>query len=200
MLGEELVDGDELVGDALDVVQPVHSQNELQPIELGLQLDHLVLQLLGRQHRIKARVVNPDWECVDCDCGAVECVEDVGALHVDVGTEDGGAGCHEVSDVVVDLKPDEVGGEHAPQDLLAQRKRDVDLRRREGRVQKPADLHLGLGLAEHLRQQRQVVVVDPDEVVVCACGDGQHNVAEVPVQGRITVPSLVDHVDVGVEH
>ena len=44
--------------------------------------------------------------------------------------------------VVVDLEAHEVGGEDAAQDLLAERQRLIDLGRREGRVQEPADLRL----------------------------------------------------------
>ena len=44
--------------------------------------------------------------------------------------------------VVIDLEAHEVGGEDAAQDLLAERQRLIDLSRREGRVQEPADLRL----------------------------------------------------------
>ena len=43
----------------------------------------------------------------------------------------------EVADVLVGVKAEEVGTDQARHDLIAHRKHTEDLRRREGRVQKP---------------------------------------------------------------
>ena len=51
--------------------------------------------------------------------------------------------------VVVDMEGDEVGSEHAAEELLAKRQRDVDLGRGEWCVQEPANLDFGLRVAEH---------------------------------------------------
>lgn len=82
-----------------------------------------------------------------------------------------------MSGVVVGVEPDEVAMQHTEKELIADGKNAVDLTARERRVQEEADLHILSAranlLAEHLRQQHQVVVVDPDEVsVLYLLGDG----------------------------
>ena len=63
-------------------------------------------------------------------------------------------------------RTDEVGVEHAAQQLLALRERAEDLARGKGAVQKHAAADLVEALAQQRRQDQEVVVVDPHSVGV----------------------------------
>ena len=77
-------------------------------------------------------------------------------------TQAGGA---EVASVVADLEADVVGAEHAPEKLLARRQNAIHLRRRERHVEEEPDRQPGLPAPEHLRDEHQMEVVDPDHSV-----------------------------------
>jgi hypothetical protein len=80
------------------------------------------------------------------------------------------ATAQEMPGIVVCVKSNKIAIEHALQKLLSYGQDAVDLAAGEGRVKEEADLDsaLGLGdlLAQHLRQQHQVVVVYPNKVSV----------------------------------
>ena len=68
------------------------------------------------------------------------------------------------------METQQIAVQHALQDLLSYRQDPVDFATRKRRVQEESYLHV-LGLvtelfAQHRRQQHQVIVVNPDEVVV----------------------------------
>ena len=100
--------------------------------------------------------------------------------------------------IVVNVEGDQVGSEHAAQQLLAQRQRHVDFGRWKWCVQEPADLDLGLGDPHHRGQQHQMVVMDEHQVRRgrhCVCFLGNRRVE--PLVGG---PPLVDHLRIRVEH
>ena len=61
-------------------------------------------------------------------------------------------------------KPDQVRAQHPLEDLLAPREDPQDLRGREGDMQEEADRRAVDALAEHPGHERELIVVDPDQV------------------------------------
>jgi hypothetical protein len=62
-----------------------------------------------------------------------------------------------VARIRVGLEADEVGAEHALEDLLTLWQAAEDLGRREGRVDEEGNVGLGDELADHLRSEQEVV-------------------------------------------
>lgn len=75
-----------------------------------------------------------------------------------------------MSSVIVCVEADQIALEDTEEQLFSDREDTVDLAAGERRVQEKADLDVFLCvsnlLAEHLRQEHQVVVVYPDQVTV----------------------------------
>lgn len=80
------------------------------------------------------------------------------------------AAAQEVPGVVVRVEADQVAVEDAQQQLFAHGQDAIDLAAGEGGVEEKANLDILLGianlLAQHLGQQHQVVVVNPDQVAI----------------------------------
>lgn len=91
----------------------------------------------------------------------------------------------EVTRVAVSLEADEVCSEHALENLPPFRQAPENLGRREGRMDKEADVGVGETLAKHLGREKQVVVVHEDEVTRLI--DGRDPVGEGGV-GRLVRP------------
>lgn len=75
-----------------------------------------------------------------------------------------------MSCVVVGMEPDEVAVKDAQQQFVSDGEDPVDLTAGEGRVEEEPDLDVDLGISdllpEHLGQQHQVVIMDPNQVAV----------------------------------
>lgn len=74
------------------------------------------------------------------------------------------------------MEANQVAVQNSKKDLIPDRQDAVDLAAGERGVQEEAELDVLLGranlLAEHGRQEHQVVIVDPDEIVVLhVCGN-----------------------------
>ena len=94
----------------------------------------------------------------------------------------------EVLEVGVGLEGHEVRAQEAAQHLVAPGQDAQQLRGREGDVQEEPDARLGGDVAEHARQQHQVVVVDPHRVPGLQVLEDR--VAEAPVRGHVGRPQL----------
>jgi hypothetical protein len=72
--------------------------------------------------------------------------------------------------IVVRVEANQVAVQEAAEQRLADRQDAVDLAAGEGRVQEETNLDLFVRLCdfltEHLREEHEVVVVDPDEITV----------------------------------
>jgi hypothetical protein len=86
------------------------------------------------------------------------------------------------------MEPDKVRSKEAGEDLLPPGEVAEDLERREGDVVEIPDLGIRQALPEHLREEHQVVVVDPDGVV--GPGHLHHGVAELLVHPLVDLPRL----------
>ncbi|CRK33032.1 hypothetical protein BN1708_005977 [Verticillium longisporum] len=151
VLREEDLEGVELLGHALDVIESVDTDDELDALKLALQgldalLDDGLLEALD-----KLLGVDADGEGTDSD---------EAALKLD----------SEVTSIVVRVEADEVAVKEAGEKGLAHRQDTVDFRGGEGCVQEEANLDILLGvshlLTQHLGQQHEVIVVDPDQIAV----------------------------------
>ena len=88
--------------------------------------------------------------------------------------------------VVVGMEADEVGSQHAADDLVAPRQRAERLVVGEGDVQEEPDGRIRQRLAQHRRQQHEVVVLDPQRVA--GARFGQHCLAEPFVHAPVGLP------------
>ena len=92
----------------------------------------------------------------------------------------------EVAGVGGALEADQVGSEQALDDVPAPGQLREDLQRREGNVVEEADLQVRAVLAQHLRDQLQLVVLDPHRGALGGHGGG--GVGEPAVDGPVGVP------------
>ena len=146
--------------DALRVVQPIHRDDELAAGVSRAQLidapSHVALlrqgdPLLGR---------DPDRERLEAHAAALR--ED--AVHAALEPEHLEQRAAEVVQVSVRLERDLVGAEHAAEDLLALRQDPEGLARGERDMEEEPDAGVRPRLADELRHEQQLVVLDPDEV------------------------------------
>jgi hypothetical protein len=95
-----------------------------------------------------------------------------------------------MSSIVVCMEPDQVAVEDASQQRLTDRQNPVDLAARKRCVEEEANLDVLLGvanlLAEHLGEQHQVIVVNPDQVAVLHILD--NGLGEQPVDFSVRAP------------
>lgn len=72
--------------------------------------------------------------------------------------------------VIIGVESDQIAVQYAVEDLVTDRQDSVDLTTGEGGVEEETKLDVALGVAdffaEHSRQKHEMVVVDPDQIVV----------------------------------
>lgn len=75
-----------------------------------------------------------------------------------------------MTSVVIGMESNKIAMQDTQEKLVAHRQNPVDLTAGEGRMQEKADLDILLAvtdlLAQHLRQQHQMVVMHPDQITV----------------------------------
>ena len=126
---------------------------------------------------------------VDRDRERADARDVVVATHVgavDLGVEQSPGGGDEVLRAELTLEPEQVGTEQALHDLLAPRDAGEQLVGRERDVVEEADPHVGALVAEHLRHELQVIVVDPHHRV--RRRDLRQRVGEAPVHPHVGLP------------
>ena len=94
----------------------------------------------------------------------------------------------EMANVAVGMEPNEVCSKEAGEDLSSPGQVPEDFERGKGDVVEVTDLGIGKTFPEHLREEHQVVVVDPDGVV--GPGHLHHGVAELLVHPLVNLPCL----------
>lgn len=167
MLAQKHLHGVQLLRDTLDVIQSVDTDYDLAALEGLLQLldsllDGVLLQPVGELVH-----VDTDGEGPHVNEPALVLYPVGQRVHVENPLHGG----EEMSCVVVGVEPDQVTTQDPLQDLLPDGQDSVDFTGWERRVQEPPDLDvlqvLFLDLdPQHLRDQHQMVVVHPDQVVV----------------------------------
>ena len=199
VLLEQRLDREQLLRDALDVVEPVDAEQHLHPVELRLQLGDPRAHLWALDAALEALRVDADREGVDAhrvalDAAALRIGErpvprDVPRAQRDVPAEQVGARVQEVARVLVDVEAEEVGAEQPLQELAPHRQHPEDLRRRPRRVQEPADAQPRLTLAQQAGQQHQVVVVHPHHVL--GARNRRDGVGKLGVGQAVRLPLLL---------
>ena len=166
VLGQEDLERVELLGHALDVVEAVHTDDELDALELAAQRGYALLHLGLLESLDELVRVDADGEGADGD----ELALPVDAAGGRRRAEYPRAATQEVAGVVVRVEADEVAVEQAGEEGLADGEDAVDLGGGEGCVEEEADADVLLGvanlLAQHLGEEHEVVVVHPDQVAV----------------------------------
>jgi hypothetical protein len=80
------------------------------------------------------------------------------------------AAAQKVPGVVVCVEADQIAVQHTQQELIPDRQDPINLTAGEGRVKEEANLYILSGIAnflsQHLGQQHQMVVVDPNEITI----------------------------------
>ncbi|GIF21110.1 hypothetical protein BJ973_005437 [Actinoplanes tereljensis] len=149
----------EAVLDALGVVEPVDAEQHFLVLpEIVPQLPGLVDHVRPGVQRLHLGDVDRHRERAGAHHPAVEQDRVVGALRVE---QLAGQLGHVVRGLRT-LEADQIGAEHPAQQLDPAGELHEQLGRRERHVHEEADQQVGAQLAEHLRHQLQVVVLDPD--------------------------------------
>ena len=165
---EQALEREQLLRDALRVVEPLDAEDELASRVLLLELREQ-----ARGLRVRERLAEPggvDADRVDAD--ARPAAADLDRVRLRVEPEDAQARRAEVARVVADVEADVVGAEQAAQHLLARREEPVHLGRGERRVQEEADREIGRPAPQHRGHEHEVEVVHPDARVRPASARG----------------------------
>ena len=191
MRAEQPLIGAQPAGDALGIIQPVHAQNDLA-------VSHRLIEPPGLFKRVGVRLQRLE-ELLRIDADGVHRAVHRAALvrqrvHVGGNAEYPIHGVQKILQIVERLEAHHVGAQKTPQQGLAAGQDAEKLGRREGRVEEEADFGLGEALAQHFRQQEQVVIVYPDQLVAAHLLG--HCIAEQAVDLDVGFPLVVvvDHV------
>mmetsp|Transcript_40733 Transcript_40733/g.67366 ORF Transcript_40733/g.67366 Transcript_40733/m.67366 type:complete len:529 (+) Transcript_40733:1744-3330(+) len=192
---KEQLEAQQLVGHALDVVQPVHAQQDLAPLESLHQL--LDAGDGGGLGQLVGDVVRVDADGVHAEGHEVVPVLDAPRGGLDL--QHPGAGGEEVAGVVVGMEPHEVRAGQTLQQLVAHGQDAVDLRAWEWGVEEPADSHARRPSPQLRRKAHQVVVLHPHVAPlllpqVALAPPGAHaadHLGEDPVGVLVRVPHAV---------
>ena len=159
MLGVELEQpfvGADAIRDALGVVEPVDAEQDPLPGGLGAR------RLAGACGVVL--VVDPERESAHLDRALS--MLDLARRPIGALAEHALDAVHEVRDVARVVETDQIAREQAAQDLTAPRQHPEQIEGRKRDVQEERHAHVRTQRAQVLGAAGQVVVVDPDEIVV----------------------------------
>ncbi|CAA6662280.1 unnamed protein product [Spirodela intermedia] len=177
----------ELEADALEQIDVVDAQEHRPAVELLHQLAGLLAGRRRPHNRLQLPNVHADREDLDADDPPVVFEADEPSLGPVVDPQHPAAAGEEMAGVIEGVEADHVGVEQRLEDLLPNGKRPVDLRGGEGGVEEEAELDAVKPAAEEGGENQQMVVVDPD-VVLVGVKDLRHLVGEGLVGGDVGLP------------
>ncbi len=188
----------ELVGNALGVVEPVHSQHDLLSRELGPEPGHPLRDGVAGGLLRELTEVDGDGEDADPHHAIVETrVDDPAfALHRGVGDQVVDA-LQEVLPVPRRLEAEEVVGQESPEDLEPPGEIHEDVHGGERDVEEEAETLLHPLFPEIPGRGHEVIVVHPDDVVLG--GHVPQGAGELPVHRLIDLPEPGVEVALGGE-
>ena len=192
-LGDQLAERAQPGHDALGVVEAVDAEEHLARVAERLaDLDGPLLHGLGAGQLLEARGVDRDREGRGPHGAPVGQVDQVavGLVPDPVAHQ-----AHEVAGAAGELEADQVGAEQPLEDLAAPRQLAEELGGRERDVQVEADAQVGPQVAQHLRHQLQLVVLDPDGGALGGHLGGL--LGEAPVDRDVGVPPLAVELRLG---
>src|SRR5215469_351119 len=175
--------GPQPLRNSFGVIQSVDRKQHFSPVVTPLPVGVVLCGL--RIALQKARIFlgrNPDRECLEAHRTTSQ--RDLGdpALHAEHAQQRG----TELLQMRMRLKGKQIGSEEPFQQLFAPRQDGEDLRGWEWYVQKETDGSVRKSLAQHLRQEYQVVIVNPDQVLRSVTLD--YRLTEDSVRFDIGVP------------
>ena len=185
-VGQQLAERAQPGADALGVVEPVDAEQHLAGVAERLADLRGAGDDLGSAGEL--------LEVVDVDRDRERrrahgpLVGQVDQLAVGLVTDPLADEPHEVLGAAGQLEADQVGAEQALEDLAAPGQLLEQLGRREGDVQEEADVEVGPELAQHLRDELELVVVHPDGGALRRPVGGVGG--EPPVDRDVGVPPL----------
>ena len=187
-LVEQLTDRLDPMPDPLGVVQPVHpEQHHARVAELGPDLHGPAAGVGGARQLVEPGGVHRDREG-----RAAHLAHAVGTAHQCLapagGDPQAAAGTQHVVGVGGALEAQQVGAEQAEQHLTTPRQLGEDLVRRERDVVEEPDPDVGAQLAQHLRHQLQLVVLDPHRGPGSRLVGGRRR--EAPVDRAVGLPPV----------
>ena len=162
VVADETAEGADALGDTLCVVQPVDAQDDLAAGVEAADLGGGGIGVGALRHPGVLLVVDAHGEDVHVHLPLL----DVEAAELVLVAGDAVGRAQEVAHVAKGVEPDLVAAQDAVQNLLAPGQDPKDLVAGEGDVQKETDRDVGKLITDHLRQQHQLVVVDPHHVVL----------------------------------
>lgn len=166
VFGQEYFQGVQLLWHSLNVIQSVDTDNQLDTFEFAVQCRDTFL------HR---RFLEPFDKFVRVDAYGERTNGDEASVPVDaigrgMRAQDAGATAQEMTRIVVRVEPNQVAVKQAAEQRFTNGQDTVDFAAGKRCVQEEANLDLLVGLGDffpqHLREEHEVVVVDPDEVAI----------------------------------
>jgi hypothetical protein len=175
--------GVKLLGDTLDVIKAVNTDNQFDALELLLECLDTLRNLGLLEPFLEFLRINTDRECTDGDDLALE-LDRVGRCwQLAVGRQrscyssnetsnlqDSRTTAEEVPSIIIGVESDQITVQYTIEDLVTDRQDSVDLATGEGSVEEETELDVALGVAnlfaEHSGQKHEMVVVDPDQIVI----------------------------------
>jgi hypothetical protein len=151
----------ETLEDSLGVVETVDAREDAAAAELLPEPRELVLDLVAGGQSLERLRVDRDRARARADGMAVH--GDGPAAHLAV--EQAAARPDEVLAVAICVEGDDVRAQQSAQDLLAPREPREQLRRRPRYVQEESDRCIGAAATQHLREEHQVIVLNPQQSV-----------------------------------
>lgn len=146
---------------SLAVIQPVDREDQLAVAELFPCLRDQRLRSGVRGDAVEGGVVDAHRQRVDADAA----VADLRLVEPEIDVQHPFRRTDEVAHVVVGVECDQIGSQHAPQDLRPFGQDAEEFVRREGDVVEITDAQRGTMFAQQSGQQHELVVLHPDDVV-----------------------------------
>jgi hypothetical protein len=160
VLFEDLLEREQLLGNALRVIEPIDPHEDLLARVRALQGGELLSRGPALEHLPHLSGIDADR--LDRQAHAPRA--DAHGFHVRLDAEHTQARAPEVVGVLVGVEPEQIGAQHALQDRFADGQRAVRLRRRKRDVQKEADRARQTAPPQQRRDESELVVVHPDHV------------------------------------
>ena len=150
-----------LLGDTLDVVKTVNTNNQLDALELLLECLDTLCDLGLLEPLLKLLGINTDRECTDGDNLALEfdCVgccwqlaiesqQPCHNLDIISNLQDSRTTAEEVPSIIIGVESDQVTVQNTVENLVTDRQNSVDLATGEGSVEEETELDVALGVAD----------------------------------------------------
>mmetsp|Transcript_63584 Transcript_63584/g.87395 ORF Transcript_63584/g.87395 Transcript_63584/m.87395 type:complete len:205 (-) Transcript_63584:407-1021(-) len=187
---KEQLEAEEFVRHPLDVVHPVHPEDNLSAFEGFHEFSHPLHDPAPFTDHLYVVWIDPDREHSD-RAVVILVVHSLRARLHFLLIQDPRTRLQEMARVVVGVETYEICLQQPLQELSPDGEDPIDLTGREGRVQKPRHPNIRHPVPEIRGQAHEMVVMDPDQVRGLA--NRHHGLAEFTVRILVRLPQL--HVE-----